>query len=65
MDRGAWRATVHRVTRGQTQLKQLSVHTYKPFYSLFQEPEHLVKKETTFYFYFQRTFDQMGKKMIE
>ena len=24
MDRGAWRATVHRVTKSQTQLKQLS-----------------------------------------
>ena len=26
MDRGAWQAAVHRVTQGQTQLKQLSVH---------------------------------------
>ena len=26
MDRGAWRATVHRVTKSQTQLKQLSRH---------------------------------------
>ena len=26
MDRGAWWATVHRVTRSQTQLKQFSVH---------------------------------------
>ena len=28
MDRGAWRATVHRVTGNQTQLKQLSTHTH-------------------------------------
>ena len=26
MDRGAWRATVYRVTKGQTQLKQLGTH---------------------------------------
>ena len=26
MDRGAWRATVHRVAKNQTQLKQLSMH---------------------------------------
>ena len=27
MDRGAWWATVHGVTKSQTQLKQLSTHT--------------------------------------
>ena len=27
MDRGAWRATVHRVTKSRTRLKQLSTHT--------------------------------------
>ena len=27
MDRGAWRATVHRVTKSRTQLKELSTHT--------------------------------------
>ena len=27
VDRGAWRATVHRVTKNQTRLKQLSTHT--------------------------------------
>ena len=26
LDRGAWRATVHRVAKSQTQLKQLSSH---------------------------------------
>ena len=26
MDRGAWGATVHRVTKSQTQLKRLSMH---------------------------------------
>ena len=26
MDRGAWQATVHRVTKSQTQLKQLSMY---------------------------------------
>ena len=28
MDRGAWQVTVHRVTKSQTQLKQLSTHTH-------------------------------------
>ena len=28
MDRGAWRATVHRATKSQTLLKQLSTHTH-------------------------------------
>ena len=27
MDRGDWQATVHRVTKSQTQLKRLSMHT--------------------------------------
>ena len=29
MDRGAWRATVHRVAKSQVQLKQLSTHTQR------------------------------------
>ena len=29
MEKGAWPATVHRVTKNLTQLKQLSVHAYK------------------------------------
>ena len=28
MDRGAWQGTLHRVTKSQTQLKQLSAHTH-------------------------------------
>ena len=28
MDRGAWRATVHGVTKSQTRLKRLSRHTH-------------------------------------
>ena len=28
MDRGAWQATIHRVTERQTQLKRLSISTY-------------------------------------
>ena len=27
MDRGAWQATVHKATKNQKQLKQLSTHT--------------------------------------
>ena len=29
MERGAWPATVRRVTKNQTQLKQRSIHAYK------------------------------------
>ena len=29
MDRGGWRATVHRVTGSQTQLKQLSMYAHQ------------------------------------
>ena len=29
MDRGAWRATVHGVTKSQTRLKRLSVRAHK------------------------------------
>ena len=28
MDRGAWRATVYRIAKSWTQLKQLSTHTH-------------------------------------
>ena len=31
MDKGAWRAAVHRVTKSQTQLKQLGMHTHTSF----------------------------------
>ena len=31
MDRGAWWATVHRVTKSQTQLKQLGMHAEDTF----------------------------------
>ena len=27
MDRGVWQATIHRVAKSQTRLKQLSIHT--------------------------------------
>ena len=33
MDRGAWWATVHRVTQSWTQLKQLSVHADVAYYT--------------------------------
>ena len=31
MDRGAWRATVHRAAKSQTQLKRLSMHVLHIF----------------------------------
>ena len=33
MDRGAWRATVHRVTKSQTRPKPLSMHTCAKYYT--------------------------------
>ena len=36
MDRGAWWATIHRVKKSQTQLKQLSMHTLFQGYDLGQ-----------------------------
>ena len=32
MDRGAWWASVHRVTKSQTELKQISMHTCTHIY---------------------------------
>ena len=34
MDRGAWRATIHRVAQSWTRLKQPSTHTYTNHYNL-------------------------------
>ena len=34
MDRGAWRATLHRVAKSQTRLKQLSMHAHTPLSEL-------------------------------
>ena len=31
MDRGVWWATVHRVAKGLTQLKQLTIHAHTPY----------------------------------
>ena len=45
MDRGAWRATVHRLTKNQTRLKQLSTDTHRP-YNIYNKPdrwEHIYK----------------------
>ena len=51
MDRGAWQATVHRVTKSRTPLKQLSMHAqlhlnmeteaWKICHILYQEVTHL------------------------
>ena len=33
MDRGAWQATAHRVTKSWTKLKRLSLHTRSPHHN--------------------------------
>ena len=34
MDRGAWQAAVHRITKSQTQVKQLNTHTHMDYVTL-------------------------------
>ena len=41
MDSGAWRATVHRVAKSQTQLKKLSMNTDTSFVLFFISIMHL------------------------
>ena len=44
MDRGAWQATVHRVTKSQTQLKQLGTHAHTGvLYKNFAKKKRTVK----------------------
>ena len=37
MDRGAWWATVHRVPKSKTQLRQISMHTCTHIYKSFEK----------------------------
>ena len=46
MDRGTWWATVHRVTKNRTQLKQLSTYMVREVKQLFLETEVLELYET-------------------
>ena len=49
MDRGAWRATVHGVTKSQTRLKRLSTHTYTILFARgFLQPHSLWLKVHNF-----------------
>ena len=41
MDRGAWRATVHGVTKSQTEVKRLSTHTPQSHQELLVFPQRL------------------------
>ena len=44
MDRGAWQATVHRVTKSQTQLKRLGTHPHTGvLYKNFAKKKRTVK----------------------
>ena len=43
MDRGAWWATVHRVTKSQTQLKRLNAHTpFNPLRVALGQPAQII-----------------------
>ena len=46
MDRGAWWATVHRMAKSQTQLKQLSTQTYSG--QLFRNQEFVFLMESLY-----------------
>ena len=39
MDRRAWQAIVHRITKSRTRLKQLSMHTCKDIFLVIQTPQ--------------------------
>ena len=41
MDRGAWLATVHRVTKNQTQMKRLCTHVHTYIISSVQSLSHV------------------------
>ena len=41
MDRGAWQATVHRVTQSRTRLKRLSMHAFMHVYVYFYAFTHV------------------------
>ena len=41
MDRGAWQATVLRVTKNQTRLKRLNMHTLSTCYIIFSLCLHM------------------------
>ena len=41
MDRGAWRATVHEVTKSQREVKRLSTHAPQSHQELLVFPQHL------------------------
>ena len=58
MDRGAWQATVHRVTQSQTQLKQLSRHTLLLLYYIYiiSRRSIVVEKSSLFIPLFQPIF---------
>ena len=47
MDRGAWQATVHKITKSQTRLKQPSMHTHdKPREHIKKQRHHFVDKDS-------------------
>ena len=48
MDRGAWQASGHRVTKSQTQLKQLSTFFIQYVYGQVQFLSYVVKKMVNF-----------------
>ena len=55
-DRGAWRATVHRVAKSRTRLKQLSMHPENT------ESKPLIALQPEFYGLLQREKKQEGVK---
>ena len=44
MNQGAWWATVHRIAKNQTQLKQLSMHAHHHYYSIYPPKESGIKE---------------------
>ena len=48
MDRGAWRATVLKVTKNQTQLKQLGMHAHMHMYTHIIQNPNVSKSKKSF-----------------
>ena len=49
-DRGAWRATVHGVTKSRTRLKQLSPHPHQQSKGIIYNYHHLSKTKNNYYY---------------
>ena len=55
MDREAWRATVYRVAKSRTQLKQLSVHTWQRADTISSDYTMIIRPQGFIYIFFNKS----------